>query len=97
MRVRSGWYPIAGTAIGELVGPARAEATAIRRAVMDREQDGTRARSRTGSSIGDALTRVSLALAEDPELLSVADLLIRMPWPARRAFADLLSNLARRS
>jgi hypothetical protein len=51
-----------------------------------------RARERARST-ADAITKISLALAEDPELLSLADLLIRMPQPARRGLTELLQSL----
>ena len=84
---------VAGTAIEELGERARAEAAEIRRVARDREREATSSRSRRGSTTSDALTRINLALAEDPELLSLADLLIQMPRPARRGLAELLSNL----
>lgn len=84
---------VAGTEIAEIVEGARADATKIRRAARDRERQATNTRGSRATSTANALTRISLALAEDPELLTLADLLIRLPRPARRGLIELLSSL----
>ena len=84
---------VSGTAIRELVERARADATEIRRTAREHEAKATTTRGTRAASTADALTRINLALAEDPELFTLADLLIQLPRAARRGLIELLSSL----
>lgn len=88
---------VAGTAIEDLVRAARAEADEIRQAARKRERKATASGSRPRPSTSDTMTRINLALSEDPELLALVGKLLDTPGQARRALLDLLASLGQRA
>ena len=83
--------------IEELVRAARAEAEDIRQAARKREREAAAPGRRPRPSTSDTLTRINLALAEDPELLGLVGRLLETPGQARRALLDLLASFGQRA
>ncbi len=85
---------VAGTKLDELASRSREIIDAIRREARAREAEVLRFASRARET-GDRLTRVSMALTGDPDLLDLTERISRLPKPARDALGALLSELAR--
>jgi hypothetical protein len=83
---------VAGTAIEELVLAARADAAGIRQTARKREREATTRTRLPRPSTTDAITRINLAMTEDPELLALVARLLDVPRQARRALLDLLAS-----
>ena len=83
---------VAGTAIEGLVLAARAEAAGIRQTARKREREATTSNKVPRPSTTDAITRVNLAMADDPEFLALVAQLLDLPRQSCRALLDLLAS-----
>ena len=81
---------VAGTAIEKLVLAARADAAGIRQTARKREREATTRNRLPCPSTTDAITRINLAMADDPELVALVARLLDVPRQARWALLDLL-------
>ena len=87
---------VAGTAIEELILAARAEAAGIRQTARKHEREAATRNRPVRPSTTDVITRINLAMADDPELLALVARLLDVPRRARRPLADLLASFGQR-